>query len=126
MCALAVQAYEAITSDADAQKALMQYRSQRHAFIQTVSNRVKTSNFYSIVKNLSCKQMHKNFEIILQIAFNCLAKNELKQLNQSQMEAPAKMTRTVKRLRPKVVKSVFFMFCFKWIIFYECVVQICF
>ena len=33
VCALAVQAYEAITSDADTKKILMQYRNQRQAFL---------------------------------------------------------------------------------------------
>ena len=40
--------------------------------------------------------MHKNFEIILQTAFNCFAKKELKRLNQCQGEAPAKMSKTLK------------------------------
>ena len=50
VCALAVQAYEAFSSVADAKKILMQYRNLRHAFIQTISNKLETSNFYSSVK----------------------------------------------------------------------------
>ena len=64
--------------------------------------------------------MHKNFKIILQTAFNCFAKNEL---NQSQGEAPAKLTKTLRKITAKIVKSDFFTFCFKCIIFHECAVQ---
>ena len=50
VCALAVQSYETITSVANTKNILIQYCNQRHAFIQTISNKFETSNFYSSVK----------------------------------------------------------------------------
>ena len=105
VCTLAVQAYEVLTSNADAKKILLQYRNQRCAFIQAVSNAIETSNLYLSFKNLYCEQNHQNFEILLQTAFNCFAKNELKRMNQSQREAPAKMKRTVRKLSAKTSKD---------------------
>ena len=55
----------------------------------------KDSEAYRVLVYQTCAQRHNNFEPILQISFNCFAKNELKRSNKVEIEPPAKMTRTI-------------------------------
>ena len=81
VCSMAVQAYDSIISDKVLKQKLMKFSNQRYAFVQILSNVAKFSEALSTAKYLSCNQMHVNFKLIVQTAFNCFAKNELKRLN---------------------------------------------
>ena len=100
VCSMAVQAYDSIISDEVLKQKLMKFSNQCYAFVQIQSNVVKFSEVFSTAKYLSC-QMHVNFKLILQTAFNCFAKNDLKRLNQCQVDAPTKMSRSVRKLTAK-------------------------
>ena len=81
VCSMAVQAYDSIISDKVLKQKLMKFSNQRYAFVQILSNVAEFSEAFSTAKYLSCSQMHVNFKLIVQTAFNCFAKNELKRLN---------------------------------------------
>ena len=48
-----------------------------------------------------CTQNHENFELIVQSAFNCFTKNELKRLICRKSEAPARMQHTTRKFSSK-------------------------
>ena len=101
VCSMAVQAYDSIISDEVLKQKLMKFSNQRYAFVQILSNVAEFSEVLSAAKYLSCGQMHVNFKLFLQTAFNCFAKNDLKRLNQCQVDAPSKMSRSVRKLTAK-------------------------
>ena len=71
---MAVQAYDSIISDEVLKQKLMKFSNQLYAFVQILPNVAEFSEVLSTVKYLSCDQMHVNFKLILQTAFNCFAK----------------------------------------------------
>ena len=58
----------------------------------------KKSDFIHVLLDIKCSAGHNNFDPIIKCAFNCFVKNELKRLNVPKLEAPAKMSRTVRKL----------------------------
>ena len=98
---MAVQAYDSIISNKVLKQKLMKFNNQRYAFVQILSNVAEFSEVLRTAKHLSCGQMHVNFKLILQTALNCFAKNKLKRLNQCQVDAPSKMSRSVPKLMAK-------------------------
>ena len=75
------QAYDSIISDKVSKQTLMKFSNQRYAFVQILSNIAEFSEVLSTAKYLSCGQMHVNFKLVLQTAFNSFAKNELTRQN---------------------------------------------
>ena len=65
---LAVQAFDALTSDDSAKKKLLQCNNQRCAFVQAVCNSIQSINLYASLKEFCCEQGHHNFENTLQTA----------------------------------------------------------
>ena len=101
VCSMAFQAYDSIISDEVSEQKLLKFTNQRYAFVQILSNVAKFLEVHSTAKYLSCGQTHVNFKLILQIAFNCFAKKQLKRLNQCQVDAPSKMSRSVREFTAK-------------------------
>ena len=78
--AIAVQLYTALASDAVIKKKLLGLSNQRSAFTIAVSKVVASHSCKNLLQQ-HCRAGHLNFERIIQTAFNCFAKNELKRLN---------------------------------------------
>jgi len=101
VCSLATKAYETIMSNDVAKKKFMACNNHRGIFIKGVCSFAESSDIHEAALVKTCSNMHNNFKLILQIAFNCFAKNELKRLNECTIDAPEKMTRTVRKLTAK-------------------------
>ena len=69
---------------------------------------VEQSYLFTNITAVNCSAGHSNFTWIVESAFNCLAKNELKRFNDRKSDPPAKMSRTVKKLSRKVLKQCAF------------------
>ena len=79
--------------------------NQRSIFLSAVRSVINSGQISSDVLNVSCDMQHINFDLIVQTAFNCFAKNELKRLNASRMaeEPPAKQLRKIRKLTSKAL-----------------------
>ena len=95
---LAVQCYTAILADEAAKTKMMTVANQRSVFVTSVKRLVAESSHYCGMLHNKCLRDHCNFELILQIVFNCFAKNELKRLNAPRTKAPDMMARKVRKL----------------------------
>ena len=90
---LAVRNYYSLLLNIAEKAKLFACLNQRSAFLQAVETVVKDSpNFRSVVNQL-CLKEHSNFAFIINCAFNCFAKNELKRLNAPKYEDPRPMAR---------------------------------
>ena len=100
---LAVLYYSAIAAEKGIMGRLMRGGNQTSIFVSAVHSVVNSDQISSDVLNVSCDMQHINFHLIVQTAFNCFAKNELKHLNASRMaeEPPAKQLRKVRKLTSK-------------------------
>lgn len=101
VCSLAVQVYESIMSDEVIRKKFLTFNNQRSSFIQAICKVAEQSEVFKTTLFQTCSLKHNNFKLILQTAFNCFVKNELKRLNQPNVDAPAKMVRTIRKLTAK-------------------------
>ena len=101
ICCLATRTYEKIISCEVTKKQLITCSNQKKVFVDGICSFAESSEEYKAVLSQSCSRLHNNFKLILQTAFNCFAKNELKRLNKCVIEVPAKMTRTVRKLTAK-------------------------
>lgn len=103
--ALAVQQYTAICSDSTVKSRLMALPNQRCAFTSAALNVGKSGSFRNLFIQ-KCTAEHLNSEMIIQPAFNCFAKNELKCLN-APNTAPAAMVdnRKKRKLTGKTSKN---------------------
>jgi len=90
--ALAVQSYNAVSSDSEAKMRLLTVNNQRPVFARALLLLASTNSVALL--NQQCSNKHDNFDLVVQAAFNCFAKNELKRLNCQKAEPPAKMQRT--------------------------------
>ena len=95
--ALAVQAYNAISSDVNIKMKLLTSGSDQCALFTKALRLFASSRSVSVL-NQVCSKQHENFDVVVQSAFNCFAKNELKRLNSRKAEPPAKMQRTARKL----------------------------
>ena len=95
---LAVQCYNAIEADESVKKRLLAMNNQRAGCPHAVSCIAKQPDFIHVLLDIKCSAGHDNFDPIIKCAFNCFAKNELKGLNAPKLEAPAKMSRTIRKL----------------------------
>ena len=100
---LAVLYYSAIAAEKSIMGRLMRGGNQRSIFLSAVRSVINSGQISSDVLNVSCDMQHINFDLIVQTAFNCFAKNELKRLNASRMaeEPPAKQLRKIRKLTSK-------------------------
>ena len=101
ICLMATQAYEKIVSNDATKKKFMAQKNHRGVFIKALRTLAQSSEIYNGAISQTCSKMHNNFSLILQTAFNCFAKNELKRLNNCIIDAPAKMQRIVRKLTAK-------------------------
>ena len=93
--ALAVQAYNVVSSDSEIRIKFLASNKLRCVFTPALL-RLSSSSVAFLKK--SCSQNHEKFALIFQTAFNCFAKNELKSLRCRKSEPPAKMQRTARKL----------------------------
>lgn len=103
--AVAVQWYSTISSDKLAKHRLLSDSNSRTLFVSAVFGAINSSDSLRSLLSQRCLDNHNNFHLIVQSAFNCFAKNELKRWNAPQMEAPAKMVRTATKLTSTVLKK---------------------
>ena len=99
--ALAVQSYTFVNLNEDMKKRLMAADNPRSLFVASLSQSVQSRPLLAQLANQKCANDHNNFELIIQCAFNCFSKNELKRLNSRKNEPPAKMCRTARKLTSK-------------------------
>ena len=98
---LAVQSYSAVNSNDEMKKRLLTCENPRSLFVTSLSQSVKSRPLLAPLSLQKCANNHNNFELIIQCAFNCFSKNELKRINSRKNEPPAKMSRTVRKLTSK-------------------------
>ena len=103
--ALAVQQYTAVCSDFTVNSRLMALPNQRCAFTSAAANVGESGSFRKLYIQ-ECTAGHLNSKMIIQTAFNCFAKNELKRLN-APNTAPAAMVdnRKKRKLTGKTSKN---------------------
>ena len=70
-------------------------------FVASVLGLFDSSDTLCSMVHQKCAKNHKNFKMIVESAFNCFVKNELKHLNVSQPESSLKTTRTAQKLNSK-------------------------
>jgi len=101
--ALTAQYYTVITRDEAKLHKLLTQPNQRKVFVKATSVAISSSASLQCLLNVKCASNHQNFELIVQTAFNCFAKNQLKRLNSRPMaeEPPAKVLRKVRKLTSK-------------------------
>ena len=97
--ALAVQAYNAISTDDETKMKLLTGNEHRAVFAKALHRLASSTS--AAVLNQQCSQQHENFDSVVQAAFNCFAKNELKRLNCKKADPPAKMQRTARKLNSR-------------------------
>ena len=96
--AVAVQSYSAISSNEDMKKLLMLAYNLRSLFVASLSQLVQSRPLYAPLFSKKCGKNHNNFALIVQCAFNCFSRNELKRINSRKNEPSAKMSRTARKL----------------------------
>ena len=101
--ARAVQFYTATVSCDVAMKHLMRSNKQRSVFVHAVQEVFKSSPMLSGYLQAECAQNHANFQYIVQTAFNCFARNELKRFNGKPVaeDPPGKNLRKIRKLTSK-------------------------
>ena len=97
---LAAQCYTAFSENDEIMKKLPECSNQRRVFMSVGQNFSSSVNALSSLAHIKCYQNHENFNLILQKAYNCCAKNQLKRMNSRPMlETPfPKALRTISKL----------------------------
>ena len=101
VCAMGVQMYTKLRSNDDIRHKFFCLKNQRASFVSSLVTAAAGNQEHTMLLNIKCGQDHINFSAIVRSLFNCFAKNELKRLNQCEIEPPAKMSRTVRKLTSK-------------------------
>jgi len=101
--ALAVQSYTALSEDNEIKTKLLSIGNQCTIFTEEVQRLVFRS---AAVLDQSCTRNHNDFKLIIQTAFNCFAKIELKRLNCKKAKPPAKMHPTKRKLNSKATAKL--------------------
>ena len=104
LTAIAVQCYNAISSDNTIKERLLSSSNQRLIFASSILKVIAFSGYKDLL-NQKCAKNHCNFKFILQSAYNCFAKNELKRLNSRSGDPPVKMARNIRKLSSKTLKE---------------------
>ena len=100
--AIAVHGYNAISSDDTIKERLLLSRNQRLIFVFSVLKVIAFSDCKDFL-NQKCTKNYCNFGFILQTAYNCFAKNELKRLKSRSKHPPSKMARNTRKLSSKTL-----------------------
>ena len=98
----AIQCYTLILSDDCAKSKLFAFPNQRLAFVHAVTNSFSLS-CGSVIDQV-CSAGHSNFSLIVQSAFNCFAKNELKRFNAPKHEEPDLKSRKIRKITSNSTK----------------------
>ena len=106
VAAFAIQCYTVLQADETIKARLFTTSNQRAGFVHAVKQVVEQSYLFSNITAVDCSAGHSNFTWIVESAFNCFAKNELKRFNDRKSDPPTKMSRTVRKLSGKVPYSV--------------------
>ena len=77
---LAVQSYNATSFDDQIKMKFFSMNNQQLIFVSVVTRFVEQSEIFSSSIRLNCANGHANFHLMMQCAFNCFAKNELKRV----------------------------------------------
>ena len=101
ICAFGVQIYKAISGNDGVRKQFLCLKNQQTVFVSLLVELATESSEHVILTQQECEEGHCNFSLILQSLFNCFAKNELKRINRCEIEAPAKMSRGLRKLSSK-------------------------
>ena len=101
---IAVKGYNPISSDDTIKERLLSSSNQRLIFVLSIIKVIAFSDYKDLLYQKSAKN-HCNFEFILQTAYNCFAKNELKRLNSTSGDPPAKIARNMRKLSSKTLKE---------------------
>ena len=104
LTAITVQGYNAISYDNTIKERLLSSSNQRLIFVLSIIKIIAFSNYKDLLYQ-KCAENHCNFKFILQTAYNCFAKNELKRLNSRSGDPPAKMARNMRKLSSKTLKE---------------------
>ena len=76
--------------------------NQRSVFVRAVLQVAEQSPLFNSIASVKCSAGHCNITWIVESAFKCFAKNELKRINEKKLaEPPAKMSRAVRKLTGK-------------------------
>ena len=104
---LAVQYYTAISGNSNIMKKLLCCQNQQAVFVEAVCDVVQAFLCGGPLF-VRCESSHDNFVPIIQTAFNCFAKNELKRINckATPAELPAKNLRKIRKLTSKVSEKL--------------------
>ena len=102
--AIAVLGCNAILSDDTIKKRLLSSSNQCLIFVFSILKVIAFSDYKDLL-NQKCAKNHCNVEFILQTAYNCFAKDELKRLNLRSGDPSAKMARNMQRLSSKTLKK---------------------
>ena len=100
VCGFAVQLYNCLLANDFARSKLLCGKNQRKSFIFAGTKIAVECHTHAVLFQ-SCDQGHSNFMLMLQIIFNCFAKNELKSINQRSVQPPEKMKPTLTKLNSK-------------------------
>jgi len=98
---IAVQTYTAVSANADIKKSLLTSNNARKIFTTSLLQSAKSRPFFAPLCSQKCVNNHSNFDYIVQCAFNCFSRNELKRINSRKNDPPAKMSRTARKLNSK-------------------------
>ena len=104
LCTFAMQFYSNMLGDEQIRKKFLTLSNQRTAFVAAAAKVAQECESYRILSSLICDEGHNNIYLLFSTSFNCFAKNALKRLNRVETEAPAKMSRSIRKLNSKSSK----------------------
>ena len=106
LCALGVQVYNQICQDDNIRQQFLCLNNQQATFVDILTQIVQGKTGHAFLVDQLCENGHCNFVPIVQSLFNCFAKNELKRINQCEIEAPAKISKLSHGLQKLALKSI--------------------
>ena len=101
--ALAEQYYKAIVADKMKLQRMLAQPNQLRVFVPATTIAVRSTATLRCLLDVTCSAEHQNFKLLVETAFNCLVKYQLKRLNSRPMadEPSKKMLRKVRKLTTK-------------------------
>ena len=98
----AVQCYTILAADESIKTRLFKASNQRSVFVHAELQVAEQSSLFTSISSVKYSAGHCNFTWIVESAFNCFAKNQLKRINDRKLvDPPAKMSRTIRKLTGK-------------------------
>ena len=104
---IAVQYYSTIICCDRIEQALFRCKNQQSVFLNAVRDTVWKLKVMCSLLDTKCESGHVNFDLIIQTAFNCFAKNEPKRFDSkpSLGDPPKKDSRRIRKLASKTSKD---------------------